>query len=84
VPNTSVRELHYVLIFVSYNGILFLLYLFQLVQQHLYLGCERLRMAGLDDCNILQPGHLIESRLGETHDLISVQNLSIWWLHMPK
>jgi hypothetical protein len=84
VSNTSVRGLHHVLIYVSYNEILFLLYLFQLVQQHLYLTCERLRMAGLDDCSILQPGHLVESTLGGAHDSISVQNLSISRLHMLK
>jgi hypothetical protein len=32
-------------------------------------------MAGLDDCNILQPEHLVENRLGGLHDSISVQNL---------
>jgi hypothetical protein len=32
-------------------------------------------MAGLDDYNILQPGHLVRNRLGGMHDLISVQNL---------
>jgi hypothetical protein len=74
VHNTSVKGLHYVLIYFSYNEILFLLYLFQLVQ---YLSCERLRMAGLDDYNTLQPGHLVRSKLGGTHDSISVQNLSI-------
>jgi hypothetical protein len=78
------QGLHHVLIYVSYNEILFLLYLFQLVQQHLYLTCERLRMAGLDDCSILQPGHLVESTLGGAHDSISVQNLSISRLHMLK
>jgi hypothetical protein len=72
VPNSSVRGLHYVLIYVSYNEKLFLLYLFQLVQQHLYLSCERLHMAGIDDCSILQPRHLVESRQGGTHDLINV------------
>jgi hypothetical protein len=36
---------------------------------------ERLRMARLDDCSILQPEHLVENRLGGTHDSISVQNL---------
>jgi hypothetical protein len=45
--------------YVSYNEILFRLYLFQLVQQHLYLSSERLHMGGLDDCNILQPRHLV-------------------------
>jgi hypothetical protein len=33
-------------------------------------------MVGLDDCCILQPKHLVESRLGGMHDLISIQNLS--------
>jgi hypothetical protein len=33
-------------------------------------------MAELDDCIILQPRHLVGSRLGGTHDFISVQNLS--------
>jgi hypothetical protein len=46
-----------------------------LCQQHLYLSCERLCMVGLDDYNILQPEHLVENRLGGTHDSISVQNL---------
>jgi hypothetical protein len=32
-------------------------------------------MAGLDDCNILQLRHLVKSRLGGMHDLISVQTL---------
>jgi hypothetical protein len=41
-----------------------------------YLSCERLRMVELDDCSILQPGHLVESRLGGMHDPISVQNLN--------
>jgi hypothetical protein len=40
-----------------------------------HLSYERLRMAGLDDCTILQSRHLVRNRLGETHDLISVQNL---------
>jgi hypothetical protein len=84
VPNTSVMGLHYILIYVSYNEILFMLYLFKLVQLHLYLSCERLCMAGLDDCNILQPRNLVGRRLGGTHDSISVQNLSISWLRMLK
>jgi hypothetical protein len=41
-----------------------------------YLTCERLHMAGLADRNILQPGYLVGSRLGGTHDSISVRNLS--------
>jgi hypothetical protein len=40
-----------------------------------HLSCEWLHMAGLDDCRILQPGHLVGNRLGGMHDLISVQNL---------
>jgi hypothetical protein len=40
-----------------------------------HLSCERLRMAGLDDCSILQRGHLVRNRLGGTYDSISVQNL---------
>jgi hypothetical protein len=64
--------LHYVLIFVSYNEILFWLSLFQLVQQHLYLNCERLHRTGLDDFSILQLKHLVKSRQGGTHDLISI------------
>jgi hypothetical protein len=47
-------------------------------------GYERFRMAGLDDCSILQPGHLVGSRLGGTHDSFSIQNLSISWLRMFK
>jgi hypothetical protein len=58
--------------YVSYNEIIFLMYL---CKQHLYLSCERLRMAGLDDCSILQPRHLVRNRLGGMHDSISVQNL---------
>jgi hypothetical protein len=49
-----------------------------------HLSCERLHMAGLDDCNFLQPGHLVESRLGGTHDSFSVRNLSISRLRMFK
>jgi hypothetical protein len=44
--------LHYVLIYVYYDEILFLFYWFKLVQQNPLLSCERLHMAGLDDCNI--------------------------------
>jgi hypothetical protein len=61
-----------------------MLHLFKLVQQHLYLSYERLCMAGLDDCNILQPGHLVRSRLGGTYDSINIQNLSISRLCMLK
>jgi hypothetical protein len=39
-----------------------------------HLICERLRMARLDDCSILQPEHLVENRLGQMHDLINIQN----------
>jgi hypothetical protein len=49
-----------------------------------HLSCERHRVARLDDCSILHAKHLVRSRLGGMHDLISVQNLSISWLHMPK
>jgi hypothetical protein len=45
------------------------------MQHSLSLSCDRLRMAGLDDCSILQPGHLVENRLGGMHDSISIQNL---------
>jgi hypothetical protein len=41
-----------------------------------YLKCERLRMARLDDCIILHPKYLVISRLGGTHDSITIQNLS--------
>jgi hypothetical protein len=75
--NTPVRGLHYELIYISYNEILLLLHLFHfLCKRHLYLSCERLHIAGLDDCSILQPRHLVGSRLGGTHDLINNQNLS--------
>jgi hypothetical protein len=84
VLNASVRGVYYVLIYVSYNKILFLLYSFQLVQQHLYLSCGRHHMAGLDDCNILQPEHLVRRRVGGTHDSINIQSLSISWLCMLK
>jgi hypothetical protein len=47
-----------------------------------HLSCERICMIGLDDCSILQPEHLVRSRLGETHDSFSVQNLNISWLLM--
>jgi hypothetical protein len=49
-----------------------------------HLSCERLRMAGLDECNILQPGHLVWSRLGGTHDSFIVWNISISQLCMFK
>jgi 5-methylcytosine-specific restriction endonuclease McrA len=72
VANTSVRELHYVLIYVLYNEILFPMYL---CKQHLCLNCKRLCMAELDDCNILQLRHLVRKRLGGAQDSINVQNL---------
>jgi hypothetical protein len=84
VPNTSVRGLHYVLIYVSYNEILFLLYLFKLVQQNSHLSCERHHMAELDDNNILQPRHLVVCSLRGMHDSVSNQNLSILRLHILK
>jgi hypothetical protein len=46
-----------------------------LCKQYLYLSCGRLCIARLDDCSILQAGHLVRNRLGGTHDSISVQNL---------
>jgi hypothetical protein len=48
-----------------------------LCKQHLYLSCERLCKAGLDDCSILQHGHLVRRKLGVTHDSINVRNLSL-------
>jgi hypothetical protein len=48
---------------------------FILYKQHLYLRCERLYMAGLDDCSILQPGYLVKNRMGGMHDSISAQNI---------
>jgi hypothetical protein len=42
-----------------------------------HLSYERLRMAELGDCNILQPRHLVKSRLGGMHDSFSIQNLNI-------
>jgi hypothetical protein len=47
-------------------------------------SCERLPMGGLADCSILQSRHLVGSRLGGTHDSISIPNLSISWLRMLK
>jgi hypothetical protein len=82
VHNTLVWGLHYVLICVNYNEMLFMLYLLKLVQQHSYLSCESHRMAGLHDYNILQPRHLVRSRLRGMHDSVSVQNLSISLLCM--
>jgi hypothetical protein len=71
--------LHFIFIYVSYNEILLVLYsLYIFVQHHLGLNCERLHMAGLDDCNILQPRHLVGNGLGGTHDSISVQNLTLY------
>jgi hypothetical protein len=46
-----------------------------LCKQHLYLSCETLCMAELDDCSILQPRNFIRNRPEGTHDSISVQNL---------
>jgi hypothetical protein len=69
--------LHYVLIYISYNEILPLLHLFYSCADNIsYLSCERLHMASLDDCNILQPRHLVGCRLGGTHKSISIQNIS--------
>jgi hypothetical protein len=48
------------------------------------LICERLRMVELDDCSILQLGHLVGSRMSRAHDSISVRNLSISRLRMLK
>jgi hypothetical protein len=67
----------YVLINVSYNGILSLLHFLFLYKQHLGLSCERLCMAGLDDCSILHPKHLAGNGMGGTQDSISVQNLKL-------
>jgi hypothetical protein len=49
-----------------------------------HLIYQRLRMTGLDECNILQLRHLVGSGLWEMHDSFSVQNLSISRLHMFK
>jgi hypothetical protein len=50
---------------------------FILVQTNIsYLSCETLCTIRQDDCSILQLGYLVGSRLGGTHDSISVQNLS--------
>jgi hypothetical protein len=49
-----------------------------------HLSCEGLHMAELDDCSILQPGHLVKSKLGGTHDLFIIRNLSISRLCMFK
>jgi hypothetical protein len=70
VLNTSVMGLHYVLIVASYNKILFLLYLFKLMHQHLYVSSETLCMVRLDDYIILQLKHLVGSKLGGMHDSI--------------
>jgi hypothetical protein len=75
--NPSVRGLHYVLIYVSYNEILPLLHLYYFCANNIsYLSCERLRIVELDDYNILQPRHLVGSRLGGSHYSISIWNLS--------
>jgi hypothetical protein len=49
-----------------------------------HLIYQRLRMTGLDDCNILQLRHLVGSGLWGMHDSFSDQNLSISRLHMFK
>jgi hypothetical protein len=49
-----------------------------------YLSYERLHMAGLDDCSILQLGHLVRNRLGGMQNSFNVQNLGISWLRMFK
>jgi hypothetical protein len=49
-----------------------------------HLNCERLCMAGLDDCNILQFKYFVRSRLGGMHDSINIQNLSISRFRMFK
>jgi hypothetical protein len=49
-----------------------------------HLSCERLYMGSIDDCSILQPKHLVRSKLGWTHDSFSIWNLSIPWLRMFK
>jgi hypothetical protein len=56
----------------------------KIVQQNPSLIYERQWTPRLDDCNILQPGHLVRSRLSRPHDSISVQNLSISWLRILK
>jgi hypothetical protein len=70
------------------------LYLLTLVAHHdsgrwadrisYHLICERLHMAGLDNYSILQPWHLVGSRLGGMRDLVSVRNLSISRLRLFK
>jgi hypothetical protein len=50
---TSIRGLHYVLIYISYNEIYFPLHFLFLYKQHLGLSYKRLCMAELDDCSIL-------------------------------
>jgi hypothetical protein len=53
----------------------------------LHLSYERLHMIGLDDCIILQPEHLIRSRLGGTHDSFNTWNPNMtrhWHLTMAK
>jgi hypothetical protein len=56
---------------------MFVAFVLFLHKQHLGLSCERLRIAGLDEYNILQPGHLVENRPGGMHDSISIQNLRL-------
>jgi hypothetical protein len=58
-------------------NIFYVAFVLFLYKQHLSLSCERLHMAGLDDHIILQPGHLVRSRLGGMHYLISIQNLRL-------
>jgi hypothetical protein len=53
----------------------FVAFVLFLNNQHLGLSCERLHMAKLDDCSILQPRHLVQNRLGGMHDSISIQTL---------
>jgi hypothetical protein len=53
---------------------------------HMYyhLSCERLHMTELDDCSILQPRHLVRSRLGGMHDSFNVWNINISWIRIFK
>jgi hypothetical protein len=54
------------------------------MQQNSSLICEILPMARLDDRNILQLRHLVESRPSRAHDSVNIQNPSISWLCMLK
>jgi hypothetical protein len=58
--NTSVRgaALYTYICFIQWNIFHVAIVLF-LYKQHLGLSCERLHMAGLDDCSIVQPEHLV-------------------------